>query len=67
MNDSERKRVAEQWMRAFVGMWSDVEGRNRRYRDDIEDAVRRLDAGAPQWEVASRLRAALSAVPQEGS
>lgn len=49
-------------MDAFVGMWTSVSDDRRRFRDAIEDAIERLDAGAPAWEVASRLRSALDAL-----
>lgn len=60
------KRTASAWMDAFVDMWTSVSDDRRRYRDTIEDAIKRLDAGAPAWEVASRLRTALGGIDPDG-
>lgn len=55
------KQTASDWMDAFVAMWMGVNDDRRRYRDTIEDAIQRLDGGAPAWEVSSRLKTALDA------
>jgi hypothetical protein len=40
-------------------------GLSGRYRTSIEDAVERLDGGAPGWDVASRLRSVLEAISED--
>lgn len=64
MTDAERKRMAEQWMTAFVAMWTERSVAAKRHRDAIEDAIKRLENGSPAWEVASRLMSHLSGVPE---